>query len=102
MTFTPPTGPIIRAVKPQARNGDTRLARQTASWLKTTGIILIVLGIVIVIMNPVVVYSGEDSRDHPWETDATGFYVQAGLGIVLITVGVFLYYLGRKKEKKGV
>ena len=71
-----------------------------ANWYKIAGIILIVLGIVIIIGSPIMIITpGDETENHPWETDATAFYVGVGLGIVLIVVGIFLYYIGHKKEK---
>jgi len=68
------------------------------NWYKIAGIVLIILGIVVIIGSPLVIIT-PGTENHPWETDATIFYVGVGLGILLIVVGILLYYVGTKKEK---
>jgi len=64
------------------------------NWLKVAGVALIVLGIIVVFGNPVVVhYDGEN--------DYSYMYGTVSLGIALIAIGLYLYYLGSRK-KKGI
>ncbi len=69
------------------------------NWLKAAGVVLIVIGILTVLAGlTVAVISAEPPEDRvisaPW-------YVSV-LGIVMIAVGLYFYYLGMKKRKKGV
>ena len=64
---------------------------------------LIVVGVIILLGSSlVIVYTpSEDSHSFP-RVDPTGTYVGSVLGIALILAGIYLYYLGMKKEKKSV
>jgi len=68
------------------------------NWLKVAGIALIVIGVILVLGSPVVIYTAESGQV---VIDVLGYYVVTAVGIALIVVGVLLYYLGRRKEKKG-
>lgn len=73
------------------------------NWLKVSGIVLMVIGVIILLGSSlVIVYTpSEDSHTFP-RADVTGIYVGGVLGIPLFLVGLFLYYFGTKKEKKSV
>jgi len=62
-----------------------------ANWLKVGGIVLIVLGAMVILGSPVVLVGEEIS--------VTPFLLEEAIGIVLAGVGVYLYHLGRKKQK---
>ena len=74
------------------------------NWLKIAGIVLIVLGILIFFAGLMVVFVySEPSEGLPYEPFAGPPWWVSPLGIVMIVVGAYLYYLGkRKEEKKGV
>jgi len=62
-----------------------------ANWMKITGIVFMVLG-VLMVLTPVPVIPG-------YELDYTFLFVTWGVGVGLIALGAYLYYLGRKKER---
>jgi O-antigen/teichoic acid export membrane protein len=64
-------------------------------WLKVAGIALIVVGIIAIFGNPVAVYSDG-------EHDYSYLYATVALGLALISIGVYLYHLGSRKEGKKV
>lgn len=64
------------------------------NWYKVAGIVLIVLGIFFLLGGMVVVSAREVVHSPP-------LWIPA-MGIVMIVVGVYLYYLGSKRQKKGV
>jgi hypothetical protein len=72
-------------------------------WLKDAGIALMVLGILTTItgLMVVVVYS-EPSEGLPYEPIVGPPWWISPLGIAMIGVGAYLYYLGKRKEEKGV
>jgi len=73
------------------------------NWLKVLGIALMVIGVIILLGSfVVIVYTpSEDSHAFP-RADVTGYYAEGALGIALILAGIYLYYLGMKKEERRV
>ena len=68
---------------------------QMVNWYKIAGIVLTILGIFILLGGMLVVVAREAIHY------ITPLWVPA-LAIVMIAVGVYLYYLGIKRQKKGV
>jgi uncharacterized membrane protein len=70
------------------------------NWLKVSGIVLMILGILIIVAGFL-----SFAVISPWHQGATVIGPPLWvfpLGIAMIVIGVYLYYLGKSKEKKGV
>lgn len=61
---------------------------------RLTGVLLIVAGLIVFFLGSSVAMVGEEVIGP--------FYGLMALGVVAIAVGVYLYYLGKKEQKKGV
>jgi hypothetical protein len=67
------------------------------NWLKIAGIAIIVLGIVLV-----VAWCALPSHVTPPGGFTEPPIIILDLGVVMIPIGVCLFYLGRRKKRKGV
>lgn len=69
------------------------------NWLKVAGIVLIVIGILTFFAGLTVMVI---SAVRPETTIIGSPWWVSPLGLAMIVVGAYLYYLGIKKTKKGV
>ncbi|HEX9907042.1 MAG TPA: hypothetical protein VGB78_01055 [Thermoplasmata archaeon] len=73
------------------------------NWLKVSGVLLMVLGILILLVGSMsnAIYI-DDSEELPYEKGFGPPLWIFPLGIAMTALGAYLYYLGRRKEKKVV